>query len=133
MNAVWTLATLAVAGYGFAGAVWQLMVACLLFNALETAGTIVWATIKQRHVPPTMLGRVAKRQPVRIITWDGDRDRALDLAELAHAFAASHVGGGVRSVLPDVPVYIDADPDTGEPMAAATVIANLAPIDVPIP
>jgi Transmembrane secretion effector len=56
---VWTLATLAVAGYGLATASWQLMVACLLFNALETAGTIVWATIKQRHVPAAMLGRVS--------------------------------------------------------------------------
>jgi DHA3 family tetracycline resistance protein-like MFS transporter len=35
------------------------MLACLLFNALETAGTIVWATIKQRHVPAAMLGRVS--------------------------------------------------------------------------
>jgi len=31
----------------------------LLFNALEAAGTIVWATIKQRHVPGSMLGRVS--------------------------------------------------------------------------
>ena len=35
------------------------MFACLVFNALEAAGTIVWATIKQRHVPGTMLGRVS--------------------------------------------------------------------------
>jgi hypothetical protein len=35
------------------------MLACLLFNALEAAGTIVWATIKQRHVPSSMLGRVS--------------------------------------------------------------------------
>ncbi|HKA26591.1 MAG TPA: MFS transporter, partial [Gaiellaceae bacterium] len=55
----WTLATLAVAGYGLATAAWQLMVACLVFNALETAGTIVWATLKQRHVPSSMLGRVS--------------------------------------------------------------------------
>jgi MFS family permease len=59
MYATWTVATLAVAGYGLATASWQLMVACLLFNALETAGTIVWATIKQRHVPASMLGRVS--------------------------------------------------------------------------
>jgi len=59
MYATWTLATLAVAGYGLATASWQLMVACLLFNGLETAGTIVWATIKQRHVPASMLGRVS--------------------------------------------------------------------------
>jgi MFS family permease len=55
----WTLATVAVAGYGVASAIWQLMVAALAFNALETAGTIVWATLKQRHVPRSMLGRVS--------------------------------------------------------------------------
>jgi MFS family permease len=59
MYATWTVATLAVAGYGLATASWQLMLACLSFNALETAGTIVWATIKQRHVPASMLGRVS--------------------------------------------------------------------------
>jgi DHA3 family tetracycline resistance protein-like MFS transporter len=55
----WTLATLAVAGYGLSSAMWQLMVAALGFNALETAGTIVWATMKQRHVPRALLGRVS--------------------------------------------------------------------------
>jgi DHA3 family tetracycline resistance protein-like MFS transporter len=59
MYVAWTLATVAVAGYGVASAVWQLMLASLLFNALETAGTIVWATAKQRHVPPALLGRVS--------------------------------------------------------------------------
>jgi MFS family permease len=57
--ACWTLATLAVAGYGLSSAMWQLMLAALAFNALETAGTIVWATLKQRHVPRNMLGRVS--------------------------------------------------------------------------
>ena len=55
----WTVATLAVAGYGLGTTVWQLMVASALFNALETAGTIVWITAKQRHVPSHMLGRVS--------------------------------------------------------------------------
>jgi MFS family permease len=59
MYVAWTLATLAVAGYGLATALWQLMLASVLFNALETAGTIVWATAKQRHVPPALLGRVS--------------------------------------------------------------------------
>jgi MFS family permease len=59
MYVTWTLATLAVAGYGLATAVWQLMLASLAFNALETAGTIVWATAKQRHVPAALLGRVS--------------------------------------------------------------------------
>src|SRR6185295_17810122 len=38
---------------------WQAMLACFLFNALETAGTIVWITTKQRLVPPQYLGRVS--------------------------------------------------------------------------
>ena len=59
MYAAWTLATLAVAGYGLATASWQLMIACFVFNALEVVGTIVWATLKQRHVPASMLGRVS--------------------------------------------------------------------------
>ncbi len=59
MYATWTLATLAIAGYGLATAAWQLMLACLVFNGLEAAGTIVWATIKQRHVPGALLGRVS--------------------------------------------------------------------------
>jgi DHA3 family tetracycline resistance protein-like MFS transporter len=57
--ACWTLATLAVAGYGLSSSMWQLMLAALAFNGLETAGTIVWATLKQRHVPRGMLGRVS--------------------------------------------------------------------------
>src|SRR6059058_1568197 len=59
MYAAWTIATLAIAGYGLATASWQLMAACLVFNGLEAAGTIVWATMKQRHVPTSMLGRVS--------------------------------------------------------------------------
>jgi DHA3 family tetracycline resistance protein-like MFS transporter len=55
----WALATLAVAGYGLALVPWQLMLACLVFNALETAGLIVWATTKHRLVPPRLMGRVS--------------------------------------------------------------------------
>jgi MFS family permease len=57
--ASWTLATLAIVGYGLAATTWQLMVASLAFNGLETAGTIVWATMKQRHVPASLLGRIS--------------------------------------------------------------------------
>ncbi len=56
---VWTLATLAVAGYGIATGLWGLMAASVAFNTLETAGTIAWATAKQRHVPAALLGRVS--------------------------------------------------------------------------
>ena len=59
MYLVWTIATIAVAGYGLGTTVWQLMLASAVFNALETAGTIIWATAKQQHVPSAMLGRVS--------------------------------------------------------------------------
>jgi DHA3 family tetracycline resistance protein-like MFS transporter len=59
MYVFWTLATFAVAGYGLSHALWGLMLASLAFNTLETAGTIIWATTKQRHVPAQVLGRVS--------------------------------------------------------------------------
>ena len=59
MYLAWTVATLAVAGYGIGTTVWQFMLASAIFNALETAGTVVWITTKQRHVPSQMLGRVS--------------------------------------------------------------------------
>jgi MFS family permease len=59
MYGVWTISTLAVAGYGLARFPWQAMVASFVFNALEGAGTIVWATTKGRLVPPRLLGRVS--------------------------------------------------------------------------
>lgn len=59
MYIFWTLATFAVAGYGLAHALWGLMLASLAFNTLETAGTIIWATAKQRHIPASLLGRVS--------------------------------------------------------------------------
>ena len=59
MYLTWTVATVAVAGYGVANGLWGLMLASVLFNTLETAGTIAWATAKQRHVPSQLLGRVS--------------------------------------------------------------------------
>jgi|tagenome__1003787_1003787.scaffolds.fasta_scaffold20923582_2 MFS family permease len=59
MYLAWTVATIAVAGYGIGTAVWHLMVASAVFNALETAGTIIWITTKQHNVPARMLGRVS--------------------------------------------------------------------------
>jgi hypothetical protein len=55
----WSLATLAIAGYGLAAASWQLALASLLFNGLEAAGTVWWATAKHRLVPPDLRGRVS--------------------------------------------------------------------------
>jgi len=56
---VWTASTLALSGYGLAHFAWQLMAACFAFNALETAGLIGWATMRQRLVPRHLLGRVS--------------------------------------------------------------------------
>jgi DHA3 family tetracycline resistance protein-like MFS transporter len=90
MYITWTVATLAIAGYGIATAAWQLMIACLVFNALEAAGTIVWATIKQRHVPSSMLGRVSS------LDWLV----SIGLVPLSFALTAPVAGAiGVRATL----------------------------------
>ncbi len=55
----WTGSTLVLAGYGIVHAPWQAMVISFLFNGLESAGTVVWLTTKQRLVPRHLLGRVS--------------------------------------------------------------------------
>ncbi|MGH2735579.1 MAG: MFS transporter [Actinomycetota bacterium] len=55
----WTLSTLTIAGYGMARSVWMLLIPSFLFNFFESAGTIVWATLKQHNVPTHLLGRVS--------------------------------------------------------------------------
>lgn len=59
MYVVWTVSTLMVAGYGIATMPWQFMAFAFAFNALESAGLIVWITTKQRLVPSRLLGRVS--------------------------------------------------------------------------
>jgi MFS family permease len=59
MYVCWSLATLAVAGYGLAVSSWQLAAACFVFNGLEAAGTVWWATLKGLLVPGPLLGRVS--------------------------------------------------------------------------
>ena len=59
MYLAWTLSTLMVAGYGLATLPWQAMAYAFMFNALESAGLIVWITTKQRLVPGRLLGRVS--------------------------------------------------------------------------
>jgi MFS family permease len=59
MYLTWAVATFAVACYGLATSSWQLAVACLVINGFEAAGTVAWATTKQRLIPETLLGRVS--------------------------------------------------------------------------
>jgi MFS family permease len=56
---VWAASTLVLAGYGLARVTWQVMAVSFVFNALESAGTVVWLTTKQRLVPRHYLGRVS--------------------------------------------------------------------------
>ncbi len=55
----WTLATLAVAGYGLATRAWGLALAAFVVYGAEAVGAVVWATLKQVRVPNSMLGRVS--------------------------------------------------------------------------
>lgn len=57
--ATWALATLAVAGYGLARSGWQLMLTAALVSGMEAAGAVAWTTVKQRRVPPELMGRVS--------------------------------------------------------------------------
>jgi len=59
MYLAWTGATLLVAGYGLVTSQWQLAALVFAVGALEAAGTVVWATLKQRLVPSDLLGRVS--------------------------------------------------------------------------
>jgi MFS family permease len=86
----WTVATLAVAGYGIATHAWQLAVACFIFNGLEAAGTIIWITTKQRLVPAAYLGRVSS------LDWF----ISIGLLPLSYALTAPIAGAiGVRPTL----------------------------------
>ena len=55
----WTIATLAVAGFGLATNAWGLVVSAFVINGAEAVGAVVWSTLKQRRVPNAMLGRVS--------------------------------------------------------------------------
>ena len=57
--ALWTSCTVAVAGYALAGAVWQLMVLTFAYGLCVACGMVIWATLMQTRVPPTLLGRVS--------------------------------------------------------------------------
>jgi MFS family permease len=59
MYVAWTGATLLVAGYGLVSRQWELAALVFAVGALEAAGTVVWATLKQRLVPGELLGRVS--------------------------------------------------------------------------
>jgi DHA3 family tetracycline resistance protein-like MFS transporter len=83
MYACWAAATFTVAAYGLAGRLWQVMAASLVFNALETAGTVIWATTKHRLIPAALLGRVSS------LDW------FISLGLLPLSFALTGIAAGV--------------------------------------
>ncbi len=55
----WAIAVTAIAGYAVASTVWQLAALTFLFGVGIACGMVVWATLMQTRVPPSMLGRVS--------------------------------------------------------------------------
>jgi hypothetical protein len=94
MYVTWTIATVAVAGYGLAVLPWQLMLACLAFHAFDTAGLIVWGTTRHRLVPPEMRGRVASFRSVAYGLWPLSYALTAPVAALV-GVRATLVGAGV--------------------------------------
>lgn len=56
---VWALATLAVAGYGFAYTRWHAVGAAAVVGGFEAAGAVAWVTTRQRSVPAHLRGRIS--------------------------------------------------------------------------
>jgi DHA3 family tetracycline resistance protein-like MFS transporter len=59
MYLAWSLATLAVAGFGLSTATWQFMAIALLAGVCDTLGNVTWGTLIQTRVPSHLLGRVS--------------------------------------------------------------------------
>ena len=59
MNLMWGVGCLPFLAFGFATAVWQIVVAAFVLGALFSAPMVIWGTLLQRRVPAHMLGRVA--------------------------------------------------------------------------
>lgn len=75
--------------------------------------------------PGQVMNRANVAATIRGAIWHVTEDDAFDLAQLVHAIASSHSGPVVRSVIDGLSPYVDADPDTGEPLASFTVTANV--------
>lgn len=123
----WTLATLAVAGYGLATSNWHLMLASLAFNALEAAGTVVWATTKHRLVPAALLGRVSSLDwfisiGLLPVSFAITGPVAAAIGARATLVGAGLLGAAVTLAflfLPGMRAIERGQPPTGEPAAGA--------------
>ena len=78
-----------------------------------------------QDAPGNVRSRVNNRVQLRVLTWHKTKDDAFDLSQLAHALAVVHSGPSIRSVRPLLSPYGTKDPDTREPLASFTVMANV--------
>lgn len=113
MNLLWGVGCLPLLAFGFATAVWQLVVSAFLLGALFSAPMVIWGTLLQRRVPPHMLGRVASLDffvsislmPVSM-ALAGPVSEAIGLKA---TFAIAGIAPGVFAVLAVVLARLPAD------------------------
>lgn len=55
----WSVAALSLVGYALVSHVWEAMIVSFMSIAGLTTGSILWATLMQRHVPRGVIGRVS--------------------------------------------------------------------------
>jgi DHA3 family tetracycline resistance protein-like MFS transporter len=133
MYICWTLATLAIAGYGLSSQLWGLMLASVAFNSLETAGTIAWATTKQRLVPTEMLGRVSSLDWLISIGLLPVSFAITGPVSAALGLRTTLIGAGVLGAIvtfaallvPGVRQMDDVLADAGEPAAVGIVLRSI--------
>lgn len=71
------------------------------------------------------VNRAIARIPLRVMVWHRTDDEAHDLVQLVHVHVCGHYGPVVRTVVEAATPYVATDPDTGEPLASFTAIANV--------
>lgn len=76
--------------------------------------------------------RANARVPLRVLVWHRTDDEAHDLAQIVLAHVHGHSGTVVRSVIEPTTPFVTADPDTGEPLASFTAIANVRATVLPV-
>jgi hypothetical protein len=122
----WTVATLAVAGYGLATQAWGLALAALVVNGGEAIGAVVWATLKQRRVENSMLGRVSSidwfvSTALLPLSYALTAPVAHLLGARTTLFLAGTVGAAVTLGFLFMPGMRDGEKAVGRPMPAGTV------------
>jgi MFS family permease len=59
MNLLWGVGCIPLVVYGLDAQVWLMVVAGFVMGAMFNGGMVIWGTLLQRRVPPSLLGRVS--------------------------------------------------------------------------